>query len=105
LTVVDLDDHDFARVRTERLIADLRDCPIPKLARLGRTLHAWRNQLTAHEHPSVSNGPAKNLNLKIKHTKRTARGCRNFADHRLRLASARISHPQGSEPAVPGLLP
>lgn len=87
LTVVDLDDHDFAPVRAERPIADPRDCPIPELARLGRTLHAWRNELTAHfEHPSVSNGPTENLNLKIKHTKRTARGYRHFANYRLRLS-------------------
>ncbi len=68
------------------MLADLRRCPIPKLARLGRTLHAWRVELCAHfEHPAVSNGPTENLNLKIKNTKRTARGYRKFAHYRLRL--------------------
>ena len=43
-----LDDPDQARRRAETLIADLRDCPIPELARLGRTLHAWRTELCAH---------------------------------------------------------
>jgi hypothetical protein len=33
----------------------------------------------------VSNGPTENLNLKIKNTKRIARGYRNFDHHRLRL--------------------
>ena len=28
----------------EQLIAALRTCPIPELARLGRTLHAWRDR-------------------------------------------------------------
>ena len=64
----------------------LRSCPIAELARLGRTLHAWRDELVAHfDHPAVSNGPTENLNLKIKNTKRVARGYRNFEHYRLRL--------------------
>jgi transposase len=80
------DDPDQARAAAAELIAALRECPIEELARLGRTLHAWREELTAHfDHPEVSNGPTENLNLKIKNTKRTARGYRNFAHYRLRL--------------------
>ena len=72
--------------RRATLIADLRHCPIPELARLGRTLHAWWDELCAHfAHPAVSNGPTENLNLKIKNTKRIARGYRKFAHYRLRL--------------------
>jgi hypothetical protein len=60
--------------------------PISELARLGRTLHAWRDELAAHfAHPDVTNGPTENLNLKIKNTKRVARGFRNFDHYRLRL--------------------
>jgi hypothetical protein len=33
----------------------------------------------------VSNGTTENLNLKIKNTKRAARGYRNFTHYRLRL--------------------
>jgi transposase len=81
-----LPDPADARRRAEALIADLRGCPIPELARLGRTLNAWRFELCAHfDHPAVSNGPTENLNLKIKNTKRTARGYRKFAHYRLRL--------------------
>ena len=81
-----LDDPDTARAQAEVLISDLRACPIPELARLGRTLHAWRVELCAHfDHPAVSNGPTENLNLKIKNTMRIARGYRNFAHYRLRL--------------------
>lgn len=80
------DDPARARQRAEALIADLRGCPIPELARLGRTLHAWRTELLAHvAHPEVSNGPTENLNLKVKNTQRMARGYRNFAHYRLRL--------------------
>ena len=81
-----LNDPDLARHRAEVLIVDLRTCPIPELARLGRTLHAWRTELSAHfDHPQVSNGPTENLNLKVKNTKRIARGYRNFDHYRLRL--------------------
>ena len=74
------------RLRAETLIADLRDRPIEELARLGRTLHTWRTELCAHfAHPTVSNGPTENLNLKIRNTKRITRGYRKFAHYRLRL--------------------
>ena len=80
------DDPDQARTAAADLIAALRDCPIGELARLGRTLHAWRDELAAHfAHPDVTNGPTENLNLKIKNTKRVARGYRNFGHYRLRL--------------------
>ena len=86
MALYQLDDPDLARARAEQLITDLRACPIDELARLGRTLHAWRTELCAHfTNPTVSNGPTENLNLKIKNTKRTARGFRNFAHYRLRL--------------------
>jgi transposase len=86
MALYQLDDPDLARRRAETLIADLRACPIPELARLGRTFHAWHTELTAHfDHPDVSNGPTENLNLKVKNTLRIARGYRNFAHYRLRL--------------------
>ena len=77
---------DRASTQATELITALRECPIPELARLGRTLHAWRVELLARfDHPAVSNGPTENLNLKIKNTKRVARGYRNFDHYRLRL--------------------
>jgi transposase len=75
-----------ARRQVSELVTALRSCPIAELARLGRTLHAWQPELIAHfDHPGVSNGPTENLNLKIKNTKRIARGYRNFDHYRLRL--------------------
>jgi transposase len=86
MALYQLTDPVQAHTRADALIADLRGCPIPELARLGRTLHAWRHELCAHfEHPSVSNGRTENLNLKVKNTKRIARGYRKFAHYRLRL--------------------
>jgi transposase len=86
MAIYQLTDPTLARARATALAADLRVCPIPELARLGRTLHAWHDELCAHfDHPTVSNGPTENLNLKIKNTKRVARGYRNFDHYRLRL--------------------
>jgi transposase len=86
MALYQLDDPAQARARAAELMTALRTCPIPELARLGRTLHIWRDELVAHfDHPSVSNGPTENLNLKIKNTKRIARGYRNFGHYRLRL--------------------
>lgn len=86
MALYQLTNPELARRRAETLIADLRGCPIGELARLGRTLHTWRGELCAHfDHPAMSNGPTENLNLKIKNTKRTARGYRNFAHYGLRL--------------------
>src|SRR6185312_8717273 len=68
------------------VITAARDCPVPEIARLGRTLHTWRTEFLAHfAYTDVSNGPTEALNLKIKNTKRTARGFRNFGNYRLRL--------------------
>jgi transposase len=55
MALYQLPDPARARQRAQTLIADLRGCPIPELARLGRTLHAWRDELCAHfAHPTVS---------------------------------------------------
>ena len=79
-------DPTTAKADADRLINAAKTSPIPEIARLGRTLRTWRGELCAHfDHPSVSNGPTENLNLKIKNTKRVARGYRNYSNYRLRL--------------------
>jgi transposase len=86
MALYQMSDPDQGRTRAGELITNLRQCPIPEIAKLGRTLHAWRTEMLAHfDHPDVSNGPTENLNLKIKNTKRIARGYRNFKHYRLRL--------------------
>lgn len=80
------DDPDKTRSTAAELITAARDCPTKEIARLGRTLAAWRDEFLAGlNHRQVSNGPTENLNLKIKNTKRIARGFRNFTNYRLRL--------------------
>lgn len=77
--------HNHDRAGAAIITAAL-DCPVPEAARLGRTLAAWRPEfLAGFDHPGVSNGPTESLNLKIKNTKRTIRGFRNFTNYRLRL--------------------
>ena len=99
MALYQLDDPVQARSRVAELTAALRECPISELARLGRTLHAWRPELIAHfDHPAVSNGPTENLNLKIKNTKRIARGYRNFNHYRLRLLLNHGRHRQAQSP-------
>jgi transposase len=86
MALYQLTDPAAARTTATTLINDLCDCPTAELARLGRTLRTWQTELLAHfDHPAVSNGPTENLNLKIKNTKRHARGFRNFTNYRLRL--------------------
>jgi hypothetical protein len=61
MALYQLTDPTTAREKASKLIADLRECPIPELARLGRTLHSWRTELLARfDHPTVSNGPTEN---------------------------------------------
>jgi transposase len=103
-------DPDQGRTRASELITNLRGCPIPEIAKLGRTLHAWRTELLAYfDHPVVSNGPTENLNLKIKITKTNRPRLPEIHPLRLRLLlttaeSTKITHRHGSEPAVPGSL-
>ena len=59
----------------------LHTCPIPEVARLGRTLRAWRTQVLADfDTDGVSNGGTKAINLIIEKTRRLAPGFRTF-DH------------------------
>ena len=79
-------DRAAGRVAADKAITTAKTCPVPEINRLGRTLTAWRTEFLARfDQPTVSNGPTECLNLKIKNTKRTARGYRSFANYRLRL--------------------
>ena len=79
-------DRAAGRAAADKAITTAKTCPVPEINRLGRTLTAWRTEFLARfDQPIVSNGPTECLNLKIKNTKRTARGYRSFANYRLRL--------------------
>jgi transposase len=73
----------------EQVIASFPTCPIPEVARLGRTLKAWRQQVLAYFDTSgVSNGGTEAINLIIEKTRRLAHGFRNFDHYRLRILLA-----------------
>ena len=83
------------RAAAEKTIAAARSCPVPEINRLGRTLNAWRPEYHARfQQPQVSKVPTENLNLKIKNTKRTARGYRSFPN----LPAATTSQPRTHPP-------
>jgi transposase len=71
------------------VIATLHTCPIPEVARLGRTLRAWRTQVLAYfDTDGVSNGGTEAINLIIEKTRRLAHGFRTFTHYRLRILLA-----------------
>jgi len=70
----------------EKVITSFPSCPIPEVARLGRTLRQWRQQVLAYFTTSgVSNGGTEAINLLIEKTRRLAHGFRNFNNYRLRI--------------------
>jgi transposase len=93
------------RRRAERVITTLHTCPIPELARLGRTLRAWRHEILAYFHTrGVSNGGTEAINGVIEKTRRLAHGFRNFDNYRLRLllaANGARPYPRRARPVTP----
>lgn len=71
-------------------------CPIPEIARLGRTLAAWMPQFLAYfTTERASNGGTEAINGIIELHRRIARGFRNATNYRLRmiLAAGKLIHP------------
>lgn len=64
---------DLARRRAEQLITALPGCPIPELARLGRTLRAWRPEFLGHsDHPRNHHEQANRRTVAVPSTAVTA---------------------------------
>ncbi|WP_250550585.1 transposase [Pseudonocardia sp. H11422] len=85
------DDFTTGRDRAEQAIAAALSCPVPEVARLGRTLRAWRTELLAYfntERASTSNGPTEAVNLLIETSRRAGHGFRSFDNYQLRLLLA-----------------
>jgi transposase len=79
-----------------QVLESFPSCPIPEIARLGRTLNAWRMQFLAYfSTQRASNGGTEAINGIIELHRRIARGFRNPANYRLRmiLAAGRLTHP------------
>lgn len=80
------DDLATGRRQAARLLDQLPSCPIPEVARLGRTLRSWRHEYLAYfDTNRASNGPTEAMNLLIEKIRRVGHGYRNFDNYRLRL--------------------
>ena len=67
----------------------LHSCPVPEIARLGRTLRQWDSELLAYfDTGGASNGPTEATNLIIEKIRRVGHGFRNWDNYRLRLLLA-----------------
>ncbi len=73
------------RAAAHALVEALPTCPIPEIARLGRTLKQWRDAFLAYFDTSgASNGPTEAINGLIELHRRIARGFHNRNNYRLR---------------------
>jgi transposase len=74
------------RELAEKILAGFPTCPIPEVARLGRTLKQWRDAFLGYFTTSgASNGGAEAVNGLIELHRRIARGFRNLDNYRLRM--------------------
>src|SRR5215217_1721832 len=72
-----------------KVLDSFHTCPIPEVARLGRTLRSWRAQILAYfDTHGVSNGGTEAINLIIEKVRRLAHGFKDFDHYRLRILLA-----------------
>ena len=70
----------------EKILASFPSCPIPEIARLGRTLRQWRAASLAYFTTGrASNGGTEAINGLIELHRRIARGFTNRQNYRLRM--------------------
>ena len=70
----------------EHVLASFPSCPIPEIARLGRTLRKWREPFLAYfTTAGANNGGTEAVNGLIELHRRVARGFRNLDNYRLRM--------------------
>lgn len=73
----------------EKVVDTFRTCPIPEIARLGRTLRRWRSAFLAYFTTArANNGGTEAVNGIIELHRRLARGYRNRENYRLRMLLA-----------------
>ncbi|GIG39546.1 ISL3 family transposase [Cellulomonas phragmiteti] len=83
------------RDRAEKILESFHTCPIPEVARLGRTLRRWRQAFLAYfTTDRANNGGTEAINGIIELHRRLARGYHNFENYRLRmlLAAGGLTH-------------
>ena len=84
--IYQIPDRDLALEALDELSRDLRDETFsPELNKLGRTLNAWRAQITNWHRSRVTNGPTEAANNLAKLIKRVSFGITNFDHYRTRV--------------------
>ena len=82
-------DTTHGRALAEKVLARFHTCPIPEIARLGRTLRRWRQAFLAYFTTGrANNGGTEAVNGLIELHRRLARGYRNRDNYRLRMLLA-----------------
>jgi len=80
------DSHAAGKVIAERILASFPSCPIPEIARLGKTLTTWRSEYLGYfDTKGSSNGGAEAINGLLELHRRIARGFTNLDNYRLRM--------------------
>ncbi len=80
------DSHAAGRQVAEKILESFTSCPIPEVARLGRTLKQWRTEFLGYfDTNGASNGGTEAINGLIELHRRVARGFRNRDNYRLRM--------------------
>ncbi len=80
------DTHAAGKAIAEKIIATLDSCPVPEVARLGKTLKTWRAEFLGYfDTNGASNGGTEAMNGLIELHRRIARGFRNRDNYRLRM--------------------
>ena len=78
--------HADGRRVAEQILASFPTCPIPEIARLGRTLNQWREAFLGYFTTSgANNGGTEAINGLIELARRVARGFRDPDNYRLRM--------------------
>jgi len=79
-------DAATGRALAEKILAGFPSCPIPEIARLGRTLKQWADAfLNYFQTGGANNGGTEAVNGLIELHRRIARGFRNRENYRLRM--------------------
>ncbi len=78
--------HAAGKAIAENIVATFASCPVPEVARLGKTLTTWRAEFLGYfDTGGASNGGTEAMNGLIELHRRIARGFRNRDNYRLRM--------------------
>ena len=78
--------HAAGRAIAQKILDTFASCPIPEVARLGKTLTQWRSEFLGYfDTDGASNGGTEAMNGLIELHRRIARGFRNRDNYRLRM--------------------